>query len=63
MKKNENNPFVAIPASVGGIFLVIVILFLILANEQLGLLIPLAWAMVTLGIVALFFAYKAGKKK
>jgi hypothetical protein len=63
----DGNPFVAIPSVVLGIFLVVVILWLILAKEQLALLIPLVWGFVVLGIVALAFAHKAmlakGKKK
>ncbi|MBW2971748.1 hypothetical protein KY359_01805 [Candidatus Woesearchaeota archaeon] len=57
--------FVSIPASLAGIFLAITVLFLIFAKESLGLLIPLVWAFVVLGIVALAFAYKsqAPKKK
>lgn len=54
-------PFVAIPSAMAGIFLVLAVLFLIFANSQLGLLVPMVWAFVVLGIVAMFYAYKAMK--
>lgn len=63
MKKNECCPnrdyFIAIPASLGGIYLAIVVLFLILAKDQLEQVIPIVWAFVVLGVVALYFAYKS----
>ena len=59
---NDKGPFVAIPSALAGIFLVIVVLFLLFAKESLGLLIPLVWAFVVLGILAMMFAFKAMKK-
>lgn len=59
---DKGNPFVAIPASLAGIFLVIIALVLIFAEEQLGIIVPIAWAFVVLGIVALVFAYRAQQK-
>lgn len=58
----DKGPFVAIPAAMAGIFLVLAVLFLLFAKTSLGLLIPLFWGFVVLGIVAIFFAYKAMKK-
>jgi hypothetical protein len=57
----EGNPFVAIPAVLGGIFLVICVLFLLFGREQMGILVPIVWAFVVLGIVAILAARKANK--
>lgn len=62
-KEMGKDPFIAIPASLGGIFLVIVVLFLILAREYIAFLVPLLWGFVVLGIFATFFALLAGRKK
>jgi len=65
-KKNaspDNNPFVAITAVTLGIFLVVVILFLLFANKQILFLTYLIWGFVVLGGLATFFAYLAGRKK
>lgn len=59
----DKNPFIAIPSALAGIFLVIVVLFLIFAKESLGILLGLIWGFVVLGIVAMFFAYQSAKKK
>lgn len=59
----EKNPFVAIGASLGGIFLVITALFLIFAKELAGILVPIVWGFVVLGAMLGMFAYKAQKKK
>ena len=61
--KKEGNPFVAIPASLGGLYLGLVCLLLIFARDQVVLAVPLIWGFVVLGIAALFFAYLAQKKK
>jgi hypothetical protein len=58
----DNNPFVAITAVTGGIFLVIAVVFLIFAKADLALLIPIVWGFVILGVFAEFFAYLAVKK-
>ena len=60
--KCEKNPFIAIPAVLGGIFLVIVLFFLLLARDQLVWLNSIVWGFVVLGILAMAFAYKAQKK-
>lgn len=59
----EKNPFVAIPASMAGMFLVVVILFLIFAKESIALLIPLSWAFVVLAIVGMALVQKTMMKK
>lgn len=63
--KNEKkeNQFVSIIAVTLGIFMIITVLFLILAKEQLGLLVPLSWAFVVLGIVVAAFSARKDKKK
>jgi VIT1/CCC1 family predicted Fe2+/Mn2+ transporter len=63
VEDHDNNPFIAIPSSLAGIFLVITVLFLIFAKESLALLVSLIWGFVVLGIVAMFFAYQSAKKK
>jgi hypothetical protein len=55
-KKQKDNEFVAIGASLAGIYLVIVIMFLVFAKEQAVLLVNIAWAMVALGLGLGFFA-------
>jgi len=59
----ENNPFVAIAAVTGGIFLVLAIVFLIFAKDKLDLLVPLLWGFVLLGVLISFFALLSAKKK
>ena len=56
------SPFVALGASLGGILLVIVALFLIFASDKAVFLSSIAWAFVVLGIVLAFFQYKVMKK-
>ncbi|MFH1770590.1 MAG: hypothetical protein ABH828_03460 [archaeon] len=66
MAKNKDpvmDGFVGIGASLGGIFLVIVLFFLIFAQTQAALLIPLAWAFAVLGIALGFFAYLTKKPR
>jgi hypothetical protein len=70
MKKEENRsdktPFVAIAGSTGGIYLVIVIIFLIFSGPNAGLLVPLAWAFVVLAVMMGYFQMKVmvkGNKK
>ena len=60
---HEGNPFVAIGASLAGIFLVIVLFFLIFAKEFALYLVPIAWAFVVLGIILGFFAYLSMKNR
>jgi hypothetical protein len=63
--KNENkeNHYVSIVAVTLGIFLVLTALFLIFAKEQLGILVPISWAFVVLGIVAAALSGRRDKKK
>lgn len=60
--KNDLGVFVSIPASLAGIFLVLTVLFLIFANSQLGLLVPIVWAFVVLGIVAVLVAARVMRR-
>ncbi len=60
-KDLDKSPFIAIPASMGGIFLVVVVLFLIFAKDQIVYLGGILWGFVILGIFATFFAYLSGK--
>ena len=59
----HGNPFVAIPAVIGGIILVCAILFMVLSPENIGTLHSIIWGLVALGFFALVFAYSAEKKK
>jgi L-asparagine transporter-like permease len=61
--KTDDSPFIAIPASLAGIFLVIVFMFLIFAKDQLRSLDSIVWAFAVMGIVAIIFAYKTKEKK
>lgn len=63
--KNYQEPsdFVKLAAVLGGIFLVIVIVFVIFAKESIVFLTTIAWAFVVLGIVLGMFQYKSMKKK
>jgi len=66
VKKEANlnvNPFVAIGPPIVGTYLVVVLFFLIFASTQAVLLVPIAWAFVTLGIFLGLFAYLSGKNK
>ena len=56
----DKNPFVGIAGAIGGIYLVIVVLFLAMAEQWAGLLVPIAVAMCIMGI---FLGYFASKKK
>lgn len=62
-KCKEGNPFIAIPSVLGGIFLVIVLFFLIFAPSQLSMLSTIVWGFVVLGFFAMLFAWKAMQKK
>ena len=61
MKKNEGNPFIAIPASLGGISIAIVAVFLIFAKEYAAFAFGIVGFLALLGIFALYFAYKSKK--
>lgn len=59
----DKSPYVAIPASLGGILLVLVCAVLIFTSETLVNMTNLIWGFVTLGIAALFFQFLADKQK
>ncbi|MFH1590916.1 MAG: hypothetical protein ABIC95_03225 [archaeon] len=59
----EKDTFIAIPASVGGISFVIVLMFLIFAGHALNYAVSIIWALVILGMVSAFFAYLSKKQK
>jgi hypothetical protein len=61
--RENNGPFVGIGASLAGIFMVIAIIFLMFAREQLIYLVSIAWAFVLLGIFLGLFAFLAMKNK
>ena len=65
MKKKDccdKNPFVGIAGALGGIYLVIVIMFLIFAKDQIVFVATsIVWAFVVLGIALGAFASKAKK--
>lgn len=61
--KNEND-FVKLAGTIGGIFLVIVIMVLIFAKESIVFVLNSAvWAFVVLGIVLGGFMSKANKRR
>jgi len=62
MGKREN-PFVAIGASLGGIFIAIVAIVMIFGNNEAWILPIIAAAIAVMGMVLGFFAYKAETKK
>ena len=57
MEKNRN-PFVEIIGVTLGIFMVITIMFLIFANSVVETLIPISWAFMVVGIIAIVFQYR-----
>ena len=57
MAKKEN-PFVAIGASIGGIFIAIVFFFLLFASEQAWVLAIIALCFAVMAIALGYFAYK-----
>jgi hypothetical protein len=61
--KNDGGPFVGIGASLCGIFMVIAVLFLIFAKDQLEYLVAIAWGFVILGVFLGLFSYLAIKNK
>ena len=61
--KQHKTPFVALGASLAGIYLVIVLFFLIFAKESASLLIGIAWAFAILGMVLALFQYLSLKPK
>jgi uncharacterized membrane protein len=64
MGNKESDPIVKLAGTVGGIFLVIVIMVLIFAKEALVFVFTSAvWAFVVLGIVLAAFIAKSNKKK
>jgi len=63
MAEKKENQYVSIVAVTLGIFMIITVLFLVLAQSQLGLLIPISWAFVVLGMVAAALSARANKKR
>lgn len=61
-KKEKENQYVSIVAVTLGIFMIIAVLFLILAKEELGLLVPISWAFVVLGIAVAALSTRKAKK-
>jgi len=59
----SKDPCVAIGASLGGIYIVIVALFLIFAKQSANLLVPIIGFFTILGIFLGAFATKQKKKK
>jgi hypothetical protein len=62
-KEKDKGQFVAIGASLAGILMIIAVLFIIFAKDQLQYLVGITWGFVVLGIFLGLFAYKAGKSK
>ena len=56
------NPFVAIGASLGGIFLVIVLIVLLTAPDYASILTSIVWAFAVMAIVLAHYASKKNKK-
>lgn len=54
---------VGIAAILGGIIFLNVMFFLIFARDQLGLLIPITWAVVVLGLILGLLYYLSLKSK
>ncbi len=56
----KQNPYVAIAAVLAGIYLAIVVLFLVFERGQLalisGILVPVAWAFTVMAVLLGFFA-------
>jgi len=61
-EKREPNDFVKLAGTLAGIFLVITVLFLLFAKEQIVFLTIIAWAFVVLGIVLGAFMAKSQEK-
>lgn len=59
-KEKEKNPMVDLAGTLGGIFLVIVIMVLIFASHQAWILAPIVGAFAIMGI---FLGYFISKKK
>ena len=62
MKENVSD-FVKIGASLGGILLVIIVLFLIFARDNSDALISITWAFVVFGAFLAFFQHLSKGKK
>jgi hypothetical protein len=61
--KNSHGNFVGIGASLAGILMIITVLFLIFAREQLEYLAAIAWGIVILGIFLGLFTLLAIKRQ
>jgi len=63
-KKEDRGDFVGIGASLGGIFMIIVIVFLAMAKDKIDLIVPIAYAFVVLGVfLGLFQLFALRRKK
>ena len=59
----ETSDFVKIAGAIGGMLLVIIVLFLVLAKEMMVTVLPtIVWGFVVLGIVLGMFSMKSKKK-
>ncbi|NQU98575.1 hypothetical protein HQ533_03840 [Candidatus Woesearchaeota archaeon] len=59
----EGSNYVALAGVLGGILLVVLVLFVILAKEMMVTALPtVVWGYVVLGIVLAFFQFKSDKK-
>lgn len=57
-----HSPFVAIPACLAGIYMLIVLLVLLFDSTSASMiLVPVVWAFVVLGFFALLYAYQTHK--
>jgi uncharacterized membrane protein len=63
-KEKNKSPMVEVVAVTLGILMIVTVMFILFAKESLGLLIPISWAFVVLGIVVAVFQYRllAGPK-
>ena len=61
VERNDKNPYMQIGASIAGIFMVIVLFTMVFAEEQAGILVPIAWALAFLGAAMGFFQSKSRK--
>ncbi len=62
-EEQDKNAFITIPVSLAGIFLIVVMMFLIFARDSLSILVGILWGFVVLGIVAMAFASQSLKRK
>ena len=61
-EQKNRNPITDLAGIIGGVFMVIAVIVLLAAQDNVEVLIPIAWAFVVLGIVLGAFQYKLLKK-